>query len=337
MEDNLKRVGFCFSVDSKDVGQRLDSLLTNFLLTASSADDLACQWLENTAISRSKTTKWIEEGLVEVDGEVVCKASFRLKQAGKISLNIEVGANGLAIESDATVPINVVYEDNYILVIDKPAGLVVHPGAGNYSRTLVNGLVHYLGEEFRLVGSLERPGLVHRLDKDTSGLLVVAKTGKAYEHLVGQFGQRTIARVYVALVVRLPSGDGTIDMSVGRHPIDRARMEVGVRGGKEALTFWSIREALKYGFLLELKLATGRTHQIRVHLKACGAAIVGDKKYSVAKRDIPAHLRKAVDNFGRQALHATRLELIHPKTERVVSFDSPIPEDMQMLIAQFRA
>jgi 23S rRNA pseudouridine1911/1915/1917 synthase len=254
----------------------------------------------------------------------------------------------LIIAPDETVRFGVLLEDEHILVIDKPAGLVVHPGAGQAAGTLVNGLLYYLGSELRQVGDALRPGIVHRLDKDTSGVMVVAKTDAAYQGLVRQFlPPRSISRRYLALVSALPKTSlvygknegeelcGSIESAIGRDRKDRKKMTVLSSGGKQASTEWRIREALAHGFLLEVLIHTGRTHQIRVHLEQAAAPIVGDPIYGRGKKALPLHLAEEVQKFGRQALHAEKLSFLHPVCGGELSVESPLPEDMSRLVSLF--
>jgi 23S rRNA pseudouridine1911/1915/1917 synthase len=253
----------------------------------------------------------------------------------------------LTIEPESGIDFSVVFEDEAILVIDKPPGLSVHPGAGRHSGTLVNALLDYLGQNLRQIGDALRPGIVHRLDKDTSGLMVVAKTQQAFRALVHQLKPpRSMRRRYVALTFRLPqrtagsthqteSRSGIISLPIGRHPQLRTKMAV-VPTGKQASTSWSVREALDGAFVLDVELSTGRTHQIRVHLSHCAAPIIGDPVYGSLPQTLSPQRKKAVSVFGRQALHAASLSFRHPEDGRSMEFDSPLPEDMQRLIAAFR-
>jgi 23S rRNA pseudouridine1911/1915/1917 synthase len=243
------------------------------------------------------------------------------------------------------IPLNIVYEDDELLVVNKPAGMVVHPGHGNYSGTLINGLLHHI--EKLPLNSDERPGLVHRIDKDTSGLLVVAKTEKAMTHLSKQFAEKSSKREYIALVWGLVEEDsGTIEGHIGRHLKNRLLMDVFVDGayGKEAVTHYKVLERLSYVTLVSCELETGRTHQIRAHFKHIGHPLFNDERYGgnqILKGTTFTKYKQFVDNafkvLPRQALHAKTLGFIHPKTEEFMSFDSEIPDDMNACIEKWRS
>jgi 23S rRNA pseudouridine1911/1915/1917 synthase len=234
----------------------------------------------------------------------------------------EAEPRGDAPEPEA-IPLRVVHEDAHVLVIDKPPGLVVHPGSGNRRGTLQNALLAHAPE----LAPVPRSGIVHRLDKDTSGLLVVARTLEAHADLVRQLKARTVRREYLALVHGTLARDGVVDAPIGRHPTARTRMAV-VAGGKPAFTRYAVRERLPGLTLLACRLETGRTHQIRVHLASIGHPIVGDRVYGG---------RRAATLFHRQALHAWRLAFVHPGSGLEVAFESPLPEDMAGLLARLRA
>jgi 23S rRNA pseudouridine1911/1915/1917 synthase len=225
------------------------------------------------------------------------------------------------------IPLSLLYEDADIIVIDKPAGLVVHPAPGHRSGTLVNALLYHC-PDLTGIGAELRPGIVHRLDKDTSGTLVVAKTAVALDHLAGQFKRRTVRKDYLALVHgQMPAPSGTVRLPIGRHPVDRKRMSTVSRKGREAVTEWRVLRALWGASLLEVGLRTGRTHQIRVHCAAIGHPILGDPVYGRGRggeRRGPA----------RQMLHALRLEIDHPRTGERMRFESPLPEDMREVLRE---
>ena len=324
-----------FTVEEEDKHERLDSVLTKYLQQAADSEG----GIGGLVPSRSKVEGWIEAGCVRLGSEVVTKPAYRVAPGSTIFLVIPPG-RALSLEPDASVPLNIVFEDEHLLVLDKQGGLVVHPGAGQPSGTIVNGLLAYLGPQLKQVGDALRPGIVHRLDRGTSGLMVVAKSDTAYQALLAQFvPPRTIKRKYLALTARLPYrlGEGVIDEPIGRHPVHRQLMAVRERGGKEAKTNFRVLEQLNGAFLIELELCTGRTHQIRVHLKHAGAPIIGDPAYSPAASDIPAKARKAVNAFGRQALHAVQLSFLHPITKEEMTLISDAPEDMRRLIEVFRS
>ncbi len=225
------------------------------------------------------------------------------------------------------IALEIVFEDDHLLVVNKPAGLVVHPAAGNFDGTLVNALLHHCAGRLSGIGGVARPGIVHRIDKDTSGLLVVAKTDPAHEGLSAQFARHSIDRRYKAIVAGVPAG-GTVDAPLARSPHDRKKVAV-VANGKRAVTHYRLIAPLGAAALIECRLETGRTHQVRVHMMSIGHALLGDPVYGRTK---PAHraLLTRLD-FRRQALHAARLGFIHPVTSNALAFESEMPEDMQQL------
>ena len=272
------------------------------------------------------------------------RASQRVRGGDRVALDPPpVPAAPPAVEAEA-LPIKVIFEDQHLLVIDKPAGLVVHPGAGVRGGTLVNALLHH-APSIRTVGGAGRPGIVHRLDKDTSGLLVVAKTEHAHRALVEAMQRRPVRRTYLALVWGDPrSGSGRIETAIGRDPRNRKRMAVVVRGGRPAITHWHVLERFGCAALLEVDLATGRTHQIRVHLAHAGHPVVGDAVYrGRAKRQLSLRERERnvadalLGCLPRQALHARELAFTHPVTGEERTFTSPIPEDLARALDLLRA
>jgi 23S rRNA pseudouridine1911/1915/1917 synthase len=230
------------------------------------------------------------------------------------------------------IPLVIAYEDEHLIVVDKPAGLVVHPAAGNLDGTLVNALLHHCKGSLSGIGGVARPGIVHRIDKDTSGLLVVAKTDRAHEGLARQFKAHSVDRRYQAIVSgRVLTGGGTVDAPLARSPHNRKKVAI-VASGKRAVTHWTLNKALKDAALVECRLETGRTHQVRVHMASIGHPLVGDPVYGKAR---PSH-RQMLETIGfrRQALHAARLGFIHPINSNALSFDSEMPDDMQELFKQ---
>jgi 23S rRNA pseudouridine1911/1915/1917 synthase len=229
------------------------------------------------------------------------------------------------------IPLTIVFEDEHLLVIDKAAGLVVHPAAGNRDRTLVNALVHHCGASLSGIGGVARPGIVHRIDKDTSGLLVVAKTDVAHEGLAKQFARHSIERRYLAIVTGMPrSAGGTVDAPLARSSANRKKIAVVKDGrGKRAVTHWKRLETLRDAALVECRLETGRTHQVRVHMASIGHPLVGDSVYGGVGRTHRKLLQEL--GFHRQALHAAGLGFIHPVTKHRLSFESGMPPDMQEL------
>ena len=292
-------------------------------------------------LSRSRIQALIRDGRATVNGRAAA-GSRKLRSGDRVTLVIPAVAAPTVIEPEA-IPLRVVYEDDDLLVIDKPAGLVVHPGAGVSGGTLVHALVHR-DPSIVTVGGAGRPGIVHRLDKDTSGLMVVARTARAHRGLVEALRERRVKRVYHAIVWGDPRTDeGEIRGAIGRDPRLRSRMAVVKRGGKPAATRWHVLERFGPFTLLEVTLETGRTHQIRVHLAHAGHAVLGDPTYggrtkkglspSDAQRSLA---RGLLDGLSRQALHAIRLELEHPVTGRFLAFQSPWPEDLAAAVNRLR-
>jgi 23S rRNA pseudouridine1911/1915/1917 synthase len=261
---------------------------------------------------------------VSLDGR---PAVPRAKVWGGERLRVEPAASPEALaQTPQDIPIDVVYEDDAVLVVNKPPGLVVHPGSGNWEGTLLNALLRHAPQ----LQAVPRAGIVHRLDKDTSGLLVVAKTLAAQTNLVRQLQARTVTREYTAVVHGRVARDGTVDAPIGRHPVSRTRMAVVARG-KPASTHYRVISRYSGASLLECRLETGRTHQIRVHLAAIGHPIIGDPVYGRRSGNEERHA------FHRQALHARRLALVHPETGRTMSWEAPPPQDMRELIAALEA
>lgn len=311
---NLRSHSFELSVNY--VGLRLDQALAKAL----------------PQYSRARLRGWIEAGAVRVNGRVP-KPRDTVRGGEQINIAARIEAQG-GIEPEA-MALEILFKDRALWVIDKPAGLVVHPGAGNAQHTLQNALLA-LDPQLALV---PRAGIVHRLDKDTSGLLVVARTPEVHTALVAALAGHEVRREYVAICSGVMTGGGTVDRPIGRHRSVRTRM--AVRGdGREAVTHYRIAKRFRAHTLVNVALETGRTHQIRVHLAHVGHPVVGDPVYG-GRRRIPrgasAELIAALDKFKRQALHAVRLELTHPLTHRSVQWEAPLPRDMLGLIAALEA
>jgi 23S rRNA pseudouridine1911/1915/1917 synthase len=281
--------------------------------------------------SRSRLQRWIKDGHVLVNG-AVCRPKDTVFEADIIALTV-VEEPEIEWRPQA-IPLDLVYEDEAVLVINKPAGLVVHPGAGNVDGTLSNALLHHDPE----IAKVPRAGVVHRLDKDTSGLLVVARTLTAQKHLVEQLQDRAFEREYEALTVGVMTAGGTVDAPIGRHPSNRLRMAV-VPGGKEAITHYRVVERFRAHTHVRVKLETGRTHQIRVHMAHIHYPLVGDPVYG-GRLKIPAGASEALvaqlRGFKRQALHAARLGFKHPVSGQFMSWDVPVPDDMAQLLEACR-
>ncbi len=288
--------------------------------------------------TRSQVKRVIEQGLVTVNARVE-KAGYRVREGDIVCVMREPVRPAEAEPED--IPLSVVYEDDDIIVVDKPAGMVVHPAAGNYRGTLVNALLFHC-PDLSGIGGVARPGIVHRLDKQTSGLMVVAKSDRAHEGLSRQFKGHRIEKEYTAFVYGdPPDNEGVIELSIGRHPVDRKKMSTRSRRGKEALTRWSVRERFGLVTLLVVRIETGRTHQIRVHLQALGHPVVGDSVYGNSKKRIDEindnELRTILKSMKRQALHSSRIGFLHPHDNRRLEFSAPLPDDMASLYEKLLA
>ena len=309
---------FSFLISGQDHGKRLDQLLAGTELH----------------LSRSQAKKWIEEGMILLNGKPT-KPSAHVKAGDQISGTLP-GPKPLSLEPEP-LPLVIIYEDPSIIVIDKPAGLVVHPAPGNLSGTLVNALIHHCKDLAGINGVL-RPGIVHRLDKETSGVMVVAKDDEAYHQLTRQFKNRMIEKVYLAIARgKFSRDEGRIDLAIGRHPTERKRMSTRTRRGRPSLTQWKVIERFDGLTLLEILPKTGRTHQIRVHLSALGHPILCDPLYGRKRTLQDPILKGCSGRLNRQALHAHRLGFIHPRTGERVEFVSPIPKDIREVLDWLRA
>lgn len=285
------------------------------------------------AQSRTVLKQWIEEGHVSLEGTVCRKPREAVRTGDTIAL--ESPAAPLLSLTGQDVAFRVAYEDETLLVVDKPAGLVVHPGAGNPDRTLVNGLLHREPE----LAALPRAGVIHRLDKDTSGLLLVARTSAAFHALTRQMAARAIHRVYAAIVNGVPVSSGSVDAPVGRDRMHRTRMRI-TGEGREALTHYRVVKRFRCHAQLELTLETGRTHQIRVHMQHLGHPLLGDPTYMqgrVAPSRMPEALQKRLAGLTRQALHACRLEFEHPESGEMIEVRSPLPSDFRRALTALAA
>jgi 23S rRNA pseudouridine1911/1915/1917 synthase len=311
---------FTIQVMKKDHGKRLDQFLSE----------------ANLNLTRSQAKNLIEKHLIFLNQKPT-KPSAHVRAADTVSGSLPE-PEPLSLEAEP-LPLTILYEDPSIIVIDKPPGMVVHPAYGNPSGTLVNALLYHC-EDLAGINGVLRPGIVHRLDKDTSGVMVVAKDDGAFHDLIKQFKNRTVKKVYSAIVYgRMSQDEGLIDSAVGRHPTERKRMSTRTKRGREAITRWKKLEEFDGCTLLEIFPQTGRTHQIRVHLSSVGHPVLGDPLYGRKGKLGAIHdpvLNECARRMNRQALHAQRLEFTHPRTGERVQFVSPIPQDMKELLECLR-
>ncbi len=325
-EENELYEHYSFTADKGQEPLRVDKYLMNFIENA----------------TRNKIQQAAKDGSVFVNGSPV-KSNYKVKGGDEVKVLFQHPPYEFLLTPE-DIPLDIVFEDDHLLVVNKPAGMVVHPGHGNYSGTLINALVHHF--ENLPKNSNDRPGLVHRIDKDTSGLLVVAKTEETMTHLAKQFFDKTSEREYVAIAWGdLKEDEGTIDGHIGRHPKNRLQMTVFPEGehGKEAITHYKVIERLGYVTLVSCRLETGRTHQIRAHMKHIGHTLFNDERYGgekILKGTTFTKYKQFVENcfkvLPRQALHAKTLGFEHPVTGEQMRFDSEIPDDMQQCIGRWR-
>ncbi|MCX2725415.1 RluA family pseudouridine synthase [Roseibium salinum] len=324
---------FSLTVDAADAGKRLDAVLAANL----------------EALSRNRIQALIKSGDVTVGGAKIVEPKYRVNEGDALTLTLPEPEDPEPMGED--IPLAVVFEDEHLIVIDKPAGLVVHPGAGNWTGTLVNALIHHCGDSLSGIGGVRRPGIVHRIDKDTSGLLVVAKTDQAHSGLAAQFADhgRTgpLERAYLALVWGAPASlKGTIDANLARSHTNRQKIAVVKTAGRRAITHWQVKERFSHAgepalaSLMECRLETGRTHQIRVHMAHIGHPLIGDSDYGSGFKTkanrLEEPLKGLVANFGRQALHAGLLVFEHPVSGKTLRFESQTPPDFENLLSALR-
>ena len=294
----------------EDAGQRLDSFLATHL----------------DGISRSAAARLLEEGCVLCDGRVPGK-SLRLTGTEEISVTLPQPEDTELIPQD--IPLDVVYEDADVIVINKPTGLVVHPAPGHPDGTLVNALLYHCGDSLSGIGGEKRPGIVHRIDRDTSGLIIAAKNDRAHQALAAQLADHTLARTYECLVTgNLREDSGTVDAPIGRHPTDRKKMAVTEKNSRRAVTHWEVIARYPGVTHVRCRLETGRTHQIRVHMAYLGHPILGDTVYGA---------KKAVPGLTGQCLHAVGLRFLHPSTGEAVELSCPLPEEFQAYLRKLQA
>jgi len=312
---------FSIQGSKKDQGRRLDQFLSETHLN----------------LSRSQAKSLIEKHHIFLNQKPT-KPSAHIKAGDTVSGTL-LKPSPLSLKPEP-IPLTILYEDSSIIVIDKPSGMVVHPAYGNPSGTLVNALLYHCKDLGGINGVL-RPGIVHRLDKDTSGVMVVAKDNEAFHQLTKQFKNRTVEKIYWAIVYRrFGQNEGLIDSAIGRHPSERKKMSTRTKKGRTAITRWKKLEEFDSCTLLEIFPQTGRTHQIRVHLSSIGHPLLGDPLYGRKGRPGAIHdpvLKECVKRMNRQALHAHRLEFDHPRTGERVQFFSPIPQDMKEVLERLRS
>ena len=316
--------------DESHSGLRLDRFLSDLL----------------PGLSRTRLQALIRQGHVVLGRATIEDVKYRVKPGDRFEIKVPPAVS--AKPQGQNIPLDVVYEDDSIIVVDKPTGLVVHPGAGNVDRTLVNALIAHCGSSLSGIGGVARPGIVHRIDKDTSGLLVVAKTDQAHRALSAQFVEHgregALERAYLALVSGAPPrSHGTINAPIGRHKTSRTKMAVipVTKGGRKAVTHYQVLATFGRGgdpiaSLLECRLETGRTHQVRVHLASIGTPLIGDPVYGTGfkskLRKLPEPVQSKLASFNRQALHAATLTFEHPVTGTLLEFNSALPEDFAMIV-----
>ncbi len=314
-ESTATRLTLQFQLDESYLGLRIDQVA-------------ALVW---TDFSREKLKQWLKDGHLLVDGQSV-KPKYKCEGYELLTLDVELEAQTRSLPEN--IPLNIVYEDDDILVVNKPVGMVVHPGAGNSTGTLVNALLYHYPKS----AELNRAGLVHRIDKDTSGLLVVAKNLESQFSLSKQLAKKSVYRIYDLVVYGNIVAGGTIDEPIKRHPVDRIKMTV-LPGGKDAVTHYNVKERFQHFTRIQARLETGRTHQIRVHFSYIGHGLVGDQVYMPRVR-VPAgaseELNDALRGFKRQALHAVQLGLVHPRTGEEMMFNAPWSDDFAALVDVLR-
>lgn len=302
------------NVQTSEAGERLDIFLA-----------------KKTGITRAQIQRLIDKGDISVNGKIFSR-SYRVKTDDSISIRIpEKETGGLIPEP---IPIEILYKDEYLVVVNKPAGMVVYPAAGHTHGTLMNAISYHCKNLATMGGPL-RPGVVHRLDKDTSGVMVIALNDEVYYNLIEQFRHRTINRRYIALIYGdLKEDAGEISLKIGRSESDRKKMSTRVKRGKEAVTGWKVLERFENATLIEARLGTGRTHQIRVHFASIGHPVLGDKTYG-KKVDVEIRTKRKI-SFPRQMLHAELLGFIHPATGKYLEFSAPLPDDMAEKVEELK-
>lgn len=299
---------FVFAVDTADTGQRLDKLISERM----------------EAMTRSSAQRLIEAGFVLVN-QKQCGKNYKLRMGDEIRLTIPAAEPMKALPEQ--IPLDIVYEDSDLLVVNKQKGMVVHPAPGHSEGTLVNALLFHCGSSLSGINGVIRPGIVHRIDKDTSGLLIVAKNDRAHMHLASQIQAHSFTRAYEMIVYGSVKEDGTVNAAIGRHPVDRKKMAVTHRHSREAVTHYQVLEPLRGFTYLRAQLETGRTHQIRVHMAYIGHPVAGDPVYGP---------KKVIMQLGGQCLHARQIGFLHPTTGQYMQFDSPLPAYFESFLKKYQ-
>ncbi len=325
MNETNDNIFFTEPVAAEQKGTRLDRFLSIFL--EKSAPD--------NRFSRNQVQKLIKNGFVTCEETELSDCSFKVKEGDVYQ--IQIPEPEAADPLPENIPLDVVFEDDDLLVVNKPAGMTVHPAPGAYHGTLVNALLYHCRDNLSGVGGVRRPGIVHRIDKETSGLLVVAKNDLAHQGLAEQFFEHSIERTYFAVVYNIPNPlSGTIVGNIGRSRFDRKKMALLKSGGKNAVTHYKTVETFgNFASFVQCRLETGRTHQIRVHLSSIGCGLIGDKVYKQSHTStlrIPPEIKNFLNGFPRQALHAATLGFIHPRSGKQMKFETDFPEDFKELI-----
>lgn len=295
-------------------------------LQVTNQSDRLDRWLATqlSDISRSRLQRMIDQGLVSLNGQVITAKKTHLKPGDRLTVKIPL-PKSLDLQPEA-IPLDILYEDQHLIIVNKPAGLVVHPAPGHEHGTLVNALLYHC-QDLSGIGDVQRPGIVHRLDKDTTGAIVIAKTDLAYQQLQAQIQAKTARREYLGVVFGAPkASSGVVDRPIGRHPVERQKMAIvsPEKGGRNAVTHWQVQERFGNYTLMHFCLETGRTHQIRVHSSNMGHPLVGDTVYGSG--------RSVGVKLTGQALHAWKLTLVHPVTRQVIQAIAPLPPDFQKLL-----
>lgn len=324
MSDNNTKVFYTNPVDDKQVSCRIDRYIAE----------------QNDDFSRAQVQRLIESGCVFADDMLITDKNYKTRTGDIYQVFLPEPAE--AAPQAENIPLDILYEDGDIIVVNKPAGMTVHPAAGIHTGTLVNALLYHCRDSLSGIGGVARPGIVHRIDKNTSGILVAAKNDIAHRNLAEQFFYHTIERTYFAVVYNVPNPlNGSIYGNIARSPYDRKKMALVKTGGKAAVTHYKTLETYKQvAALVQCNLETGRTHQIRVHLSSVGCNLIGDDVYVKAKKsclNLPEPLKTFINTFPRQALHAYSLGFVHPKTNQFLSFKADFPSDMQGLIDKLRS